>query len=153
MKKKTFIPSTLEAAIEVSVSGMDAESVAFIKKPDSSPASQHFFAGMAMRNQWELWGDSVLAQHFKERFGLGHADDMSGIILAGIWAAVRGEPFDPEVKAEHYRQFWVRQGIDPLTQEKTGSIPGASLGTWPRKPRKPTIWQRLLGAALNQKLA
>jgi hypothetical protein len=70
---------------------------------------------MALRNEWGLWHDSELAQHFKNVYGLGHADDMSGMIFDGVEAEIKGTEFDADKQAKYYRDYWLRQGVDPLT--------------------------------------
>lgn len=79
--------------------------------------SLHFSAGMAIRNSW-IHGDTLFAQHMASQFLISHPDDMSGLILAGVTAAVCKEPYDPYVLAEEYRQFWKAAGIDPVTGTK-----------------------------------
>lgn len=109
-------PETLEAAIKICISYMSDDDFDFVEQ-NGAVAAHHGF-GTALRNEWGLWHDSTLAKHFKTRFGLGHADDMSGLILQGIDAAVKQEDFDANASAAHYIEFWRKQGIDPLTQER-----------------------------------
>lgn len=132
---RSGIPATLEEAIDKVIAGMDPASVEFVLNPDSTPGSVHFFTGMSLRNEWGLWADSVLAQHFKTRFGLGHADDMSGMILQGVWNKVRGVPYDIDADVIRYRRFWLQQGINPLTQQ-----PDTTLTI---RPAKPSFWEAL----------
>lgn len=119
------IPETLEAAIDSLYASLSEDEKTHIRTADSAPGQHHMFGGMAMRNTWNLWGarpeaSTVLCDHFKSRFGLGCADDMSGMILKGLWDKVCGEAYDPNVDAAHYHEFWRRQGLDALTQERVG---------------------------------
>lgn len=114
----TDIPATLEAAVDTIVSSIDEDTRAFILNPANNAGAAHMGGGMAMRNQWGLWHDSVLAQHFKTRFGLGHADDMSAIILEAAFAKVREQPHDVDAQVERYKSHWRRMGVDPLSQEQ-----------------------------------
>lgn len=109
-------PETLEQAIKTCINYMSDEDFDFVET-NGAEAAHHGF-GTALRNEWGLWGDTPLSRHFKTRFGLGHGDDMSGLILQGIDAAVKQVEFDPDAAAAHYIDFWRKQGIDPLTQER-----------------------------------
>jgi hypothetical protein len=125
MNLSETIPATLEDAIDSLYSSLSAGDIAHIRSPENTPGAIHHFGGMALRNAWNLWGarpgvSTVLCDHFKTRFGLGCADDMSSMILKGLWAKVRGEAYDPDGDAAYYHDFWRRQGRDGLTQEVTG---------------------------------
>jgi hypothetical protein len=109
-------PTTLEEAIKLCISYMSDADYAYVE--ENGAVSAHHGFGMAMRNEWGLWHDSPLNQHFKTRFGLGHADDMSGLILEGIDAAVKDQPFDIDGVVGKYKAHWQAAGIDPLTQER-----------------------------------
>lgn len=111
-------PKTLEQAIKICVSDLTDDEKDFIK---AGVGGLHFGAGMAMRNSWGLWHNSPLAQHIKETYGLGHADDMSGLILEGVVAYVKNGFFDMkdlEPVVQRYKDHWANYGIDPLTQKK-----------------------------------
>lgn len=127
IKFEDYMPTTLEGAIHTIVDNLTEEERDFIKKNGTGCA--HMTFGMAMRNGWGLWHGSQLAKHFGARFGLGHADDMSGLILSGVEAAVNGGQFDPDADASGYKEYWAKQDIDPLTQQaQTGAevlgVPG-----------------------------
>jgi hypothetical protein len=109
-------PETLESAITLILQYLNDKDLAFIET-EGAPAAHHGF-GMALRNEWGLWHDSPLNQHFKARFGLGHADDMSDLILQGVDASVKDVEFDPAPHVERYKLHWRKAGIDPLTQER-----------------------------------
>ena len=111
------IPKNLDEAVNTLVYDLDREEIAFIQK--SKPEQAHFPVGMNLRNDWGLWCDSVLAQWFKQTLGLGHADDMSGIILRAVWCKIKGDKYDLDSDVEHYKKFWRDQNVDPLTQQKT----------------------------------
>lgn len=111
---EALIPPTLEDAINTVVDQLDAASIEHVKNPTTRPGSTHFFGGMALRNMWVHPAGSPLAAHFKTRFGLGCADDVSAIVLKGVWAKVRGTPFDPDAEATYYHDFWRKQGRSPI---------------------------------------
>lgn len=117
-------PATLLDAIESIMSTMSAEDIAYVRK--NGMAGAHHGFGTGLRNDWNLWGaqpnqPTVLRDHFKSVYGLGHADDMSGMIFDGLEKLITTGSFTNEdalEKAAHYHRFWMKQGIDPLTQER-----------------------------------
>lgn len=109
-------PATLEEAIQIVAQYLNDEEIAYIETEGANSAHHGF--GTQMRNEWGLWHKSPLAKHFEQRFGLGHADDMSGLILSGVEAKVKKLPFDPAPLVEDYKKFWRQQSIDPLTQNE-----------------------------------
>lgn len=122
------IPETLEAAIDSLYASLAEDDKTYMRTPESTPGKEHMWAGRNLRNAWNLWGarpevSTVLCDHFKARFGLGCADDMSGMILAGLWARVRGEAYDPDADAAHYHEFWRKQGRNALTLNQDGPPP------------------------------
>ena len=112
-------PTTIDEAIEILFSSLEADDIAFIKDPESSSVSLHFTVGMGLRNYWHLWAEeSPIKDDFKKRFNLfGHADDMSGMILDAVWAKVRGEDVDKVIKiaADGFNAHWMNIGVDPYT--------------------------------------
>ena len=84
------------------------------------PAEVHFFFGMALRNEWHLWVETTpLVQDFKKRYDLfGHADDISGTILDGLWARVKGESVEEgcQKSADRCREHWLKHGAGPGDQ-------------------------------------
>jgi len=109
-------PTTLEEAIELLHGGLTGEEVDAIYEEPSE--AWHNSVGRDLRNSWGLWARSPLAIHIMNHYGLGHADDMSGLILEGLRLKVRGEYFSPDLVAQVDKDFWVAKGVDPLTQEK-----------------------------------
>lgn len=113
----TPIPDTLLEAVDLIVKSLTAEEVAFIQG-ESDHAMLHHTVGMAMRNGWQLWQrGTALHEHFRDTYGLGHADDMSGLIMAGVWARVRGEEHDVERQVKRYKKHWTDAGEDPLMEK------------------------------------
>jgi hypothetical protein len=109
-------PKTLEEAAKLIVDNLQPEEREYIQKEGTGMAHHGF--GTAMRNCWGLWHDSELAQHFKTVYGLAHADDMSGMILASVEAQVKGTAFEPNVAAARYKIYWRNMKVDPLTQQE-----------------------------------
>lgn len=129
-------PDTLEDAIDVLIASMASDEIAHIRDPASHSGEQHMWAGMSLRNRWKLWhDDSVLGQHFRTRFGLGCGDDMSAMILEGVWCKARGTPYDADKHALYFHDFWQRQRRDPITQAELPPPPPR--GPRPSKPSLP----------------
>jgi hypothetical protein len=111
-----FQPKSLLEAVRILLNHMSASDYLYIKTHGLSV--HHHGFGMAIRNEWGLWRDSELALHFKNVYGLGHADDMSGMIFAGLEAEIQGKEFDADKKAQYYKDYWLSQGVDPLTLKR-----------------------------------
>jgi hypothetical protein len=112
------IPNTLEDAVNELYNSMTKKEMEYIK--ENGAISCHFGMGGAIRNNWGLWKGSCLQEHFKSKYGLGHADDMSGLILLGLDNLCNGKPYDEGVleEVERYKRHWANgYSIDPLTQE------------------------------------
>lgn len=101
---KDKIPQTLEEAVNVLIS-KNLSDISRLKKEDM--AKYHFSVGMNIRNAWGLWDEgSTLHKHFKEKYGLWHADDMSGLIFHCFNNAINSRPWEAEKKAEYYKEYW-----------------------------------------------
>lgn len=101
---KDNIPETLEEAVLMLVAN-NKEQIKKLRKEDV--AKYHFSTGMNIRNAWGLWQeDSTLHKHFKEKYNLWHADDMSGLIFHCFHKAINKEPWEAEKQAEHYHEYW-----------------------------------------------
>jgi hypothetical protein len=106
------VPETFEEAVqEISDELNESE----LPTEQANVAFYHHGYGTALRNEWGLWTDSVLAKHMKQRFGIGHADDMSGLIMGKAFADYRGEEFDIDAEIQRYKEHWKRLKVDPLT--------------------------------------
>lgn len=127
------IPSTYEDAKWQIIKGLTREELEFIRgQPTAAICHMSFMivqtpvtwniSGMAIRNAWNLWGaqedtSTLLREEFISRFKLGHADDMSGMLLDEVWAEVKGESFSRKEQVLRYHNHWWRLGIDPVTQK------------------------------------
>lgn len=86
---------------------------------EASGTMLHDSVGLALRTYWYLTEKtSPLSRHYQRRFGLGHADDMSRLILRHFVSELRNLPFDLEAEVECLRRHWQNQGVDPLTLER-----------------------------------
>ena len=101
---KDKIPETLEEAVLMLVANNKSQ-IKKLRKEDM--AKYHFSTGMNIRNAWGLWKeDSTLHIHFKEKYGLWHADDMSGLIFHCFHKAINKEAWEAEKQAAYYHEYW-----------------------------------------------
>ena len=119
------VPATVDEAIEQLFAALSPEEKTQIAALDSSAV--HMTLGMYLRNNWSLWDRTTkLSLDFQKRFKLYcHGDDLSGIILTGLWASVQGRNVAHvlEQEAEKYRLHWIRHGLDPATGARTAPLP------------------------------
>lgn len=106
-------PPTFDEAVEQIFTGLTEEEIKSVH--EHGMAWAHHGPGQQMRNNWGLWNGSELKTSMMEKFGLGHADDMSGLILNAVEAKVRGEKFEPEDLVFAYKEHWTNMNLDPLT--------------------------------------
>lgn len=111
------VPTSLDEAINTLYENLSPEAKSYIKFNGAD--GLHHGYGTSIRNDWRLWeSSSPLHRYFNLEYELGHADDMSGMILNGLYHKVIGEPYDDYEDAKYYRDYWTKEGIDPLTLEK-----------------------------------
>jgi hypothetical protein len=118
IKLKDYQPSSLEEAVDLLMKDMTEEEITFLK--EHSAVTCHHTVGQEIRNEWGLWRGSPLSLHFKKRFGLGHADDMSGLILSLIDLRMKNPNATADEltsEVERYKNHWKMMGVDPLTQK------------------------------------
>ena len=116
------VPATVAVAVDQLFHSLEEDDIKFI---ESNPVEAvHHTVGMSVRNAWSLWEpDSPLKRDAVEKYGIAHADDISGLIFAWLYAKVRREDFAPAIHAQRYHRHWERQGTDALTA-----------GGWPPHP-------------------
>lgn len=106
------VPSTMEQAVGLLLEGLAPEDRTFIAENNSSVL--HGTVGRAMRNSWSLWDPTMpLATWFRRNLGLGHADDMSAILLEALWCRVLGREHALQEQVEEFKLHWELQGQDP----------------------------------------
>ena len=71
----------------------------------------HFGFGMYLRNNWGLWGNSVLYQDLF-KMGILHPDDMSSIILDSYQRKLKGEDIRLEEQLKYYQDYWKESGVN-----------------------------------------
>jgi hypothetical protein len=106
------IPMTLEDA--VAQLKAEQETAEWAKSVEQEAVGAvHFTGGMRLRNDWGLWTGSRLALNLHHRFGLTHADDMSGLILHCLHREMNGLPWEVEIEVDRYRVYWAKHGGMP----------------------------------------
>ena len=114
---KSFIPKTIDEAIDCIVNSLHPEDIENIKKRESG--DYHFSIGMFLRNNWNMWDNATpMSIDFQNRFKLfGHGDDLSGVILEGVWAKVNNKDVNEVLTntANGFRLHWINEGLDPVT--------------------------------------
>lgn len=117
------VPSTIEDAVDRLIAGMDDDEILAVRDGSaSSPGQLHHFAGRSLRNQWSLWAeDTPLLRDAVFTYRIGHADDISSLILNWTFAKARGEDFDPIAFCKKFHEHWKRCGT---TSIKAGGYKG-----------------------------
>jgi hypothetical protein len=73
----------------------------------------HFNVGLMLRNSWGLRSRGPLYRYLAG-LGLQHPDDMSGLILKGLWRRLHGQPLQVEEEVARCQEYWrVHQDPDP----------------------------------------
>lgn len=95
----------------------DGSLVDFARGSEEDTYAYHHTFGMAMRNGFNLWGESELSKWFNSK-GILHADDMSGIILTSLHRNLNNVDIKLDQQINSYRTFWRGQGVNPDTMER-----------------------------------
>jgi hypothetical protein len=82
----------------------DATDLEWYKTLDD-PRSLHHSLGGRLRNELQLWYDSVISKWFHS-LGIHHADDMSGIILTSYHRKLNNVPINLEEQVQYYKDWW-----------------------------------------------
>ena len=115
--KPDFVPSTVEsAARKIADSVSEDERQAIRDDPEPLLTDAHITGGLSIRNQWSLRErDGPLKRAAATKYGIAHADDISGPIMSWAFAMIRGEEFDPSDHCKQCHEHWSRYGTDALT--------------------------------------
>lgn len=105
------IPSTLEEASLAVTNMLEDDAFSAAKTGKQFVAMNHMNLGRWMRNNWGLWSrSSVLYNNIHARYGLTHADDMSGLILLLAWHLFHGTTMlgykELKDQAKMYLEHW-----------------------------------------------
>ncbi len=117
------VPSTVEGAVDRLIAGMSDDELLSVRDGTcDSPTQLHHFAGRGLRNNWSLWSaDTPLLRDAVFTYRIGHADDISSLILSWTFAKARGEDFDPIAYCQTFYDHWEKIGT---TSIKAGSYKG-----------------------------
>lgn len=99
------VPVNLNEAVDIIKNGLSPEAIKWMES--SSPHETHFGLGMYIRNAWSLWNpDTLIVKWFEGKYGLTHADDISGIILDCVWQDIKNQPRRDEQLAKDNKIYW-----------------------------------------------
>jgi hypothetical protein len=108
------VPSTLERAVEIIAASLDGQERTAIRELDDDGMLQ-FGYGRFIRNSWSLWEtDSPLKREAVASYRIAHADDISQLILAWVFAKVRDQQFDPVAYCQRFHDHWEKFGTTSL---------------------------------------
>lgn len=119
-------PSNLIEVLRVIKDNAPHEVIEDFTAADES-AAYHFSMGRYMRNTWSMWADrdkpapNALVSYFW-KYGVYHADDMSGIITDSLHRWLNDKPIDLKSQIAHYMKFWTtstkKYGGDGFLEKK-----------------------------------
>ncbi|NEO88308.1 MAG: hypothetical protein F6J87_29230 [Spirulina sp. SIO3F2] len=152
----SYVPSDLTDAIDSLKSELSRQELEFIRVSDESDLVRlHHSLGRSIRNEWDLWADSRLANWFNE-MDIFHPDDMSAIIIKSLHRDLAGRPLELEEQIDYYKEYWAKvkaheeneRREEVLRQERRKK---ANLGwqwldsdavevTLPRRPEGDDVW-------------
>jgi hypothetical protein len=116
-KKLTRVPVNFEEALDILFKALEPDDIEYFKNYGSD--NTHFGLALWCRNNWFLWEPKTeLVEWFRNNLGLGHADDMSSILMESLSRKVNGKDIDLAGQVNFYRGHWATEGIDPLTLER-----------------------------------
>jgi len=130
-------PNNLDEAIDYVIAKFSPADLVYVRSPESSPVHVHGTIGLVLRNAWELWEPNPLTFWFVGNHGISNADDVSAVVLAGVWQKARGEVVDVTKIIADIKAHWAKLGIDPITGGKLLTV----LAT-PEEPTRPPGIQR-----------
>lgn len=99
-------PKNLDEAVQSLRNQLPGDVLKMIQDmPEDQTYQLHETVGRWIRNEWGLWNNGPLVKWFHEA-GLGHADDMSGVILTSLWCDMHGAARNLARQIACYRQYW-----------------------------------------------
>lgn len=104
---KIYVPKDLEDCFRDLSEMLHPKFIEKLKAGEDEAINQHFGLGLWIRNNWGLWAGSRLAVYFRE-IGIGHPDDMSGIILTSYLRHLNNRPIELEAQIKFYQDYWRR---------------------------------------------
>ena len=107
---------TIDEVVDMICDGLDEEGYEFVI--NNNPSSIHHGAGRRLRNECKLWDrESPIVQDAIEKYGIGHADDISGLIYRIVWAKIKKEDVGETIInfLAEITKHWKMFGLTPLT--------------------------------------
>jgi hypothetical protein len=106
-KKLKGKPTTLdETFLYLNQMFDDTDKYGFMTLPEDIATGRHHRGlGMWIRNNWGLWRNSELKRFFLHK-GVGHPDDMSGIILTSYHRYLNSKPIDLDGQIKKHQDFY-----------------------------------------------
>ena len=116
-------PTTLEETFKyLDLMVGDTMKYNFMILPEDVAVSRlQFPFGMWVRNEWGLWKNSDLKKYFLDK-GIGHPDDMSGIIFTSYYRYLNNKPIDLEGQIERNKRIYETMIVDTFPNGKTKSV-------------------------------
>lgn len=106
MEESIYIPKDLgECFIELEKQWSKDDVEVFKNRMEEDLPLYHFNVGMWIRNNWGLWGNSDLAEFFRNG-GIFHADDMSAIVLTSFHRYLNKRDIKIVEQVEYFWQYW-----------------------------------------------
>lgn len=111
--KQDSVPTDLAQCIEYVLQCLDSKDIVGIVNGKINSEQMHFGLGMYLRNSWSLWDTTThLNQWFRANLRIGHADDISGVIIEAVVHRIRNEPFDHKEYVKTFHAHWAKLGCN-----------------------------------------
>jgi len=108
-----IVPANLDQAINTIIEALDSSEISGFRSGKLDAVSVHHTLGQLIRNSWSLWErDTTLSLWFRNNLKIGHADDISGVIILSMIARLKNESFFPQLLIEEYHEHWRQFGCD-----------------------------------------
>lgn len=113
------VPRDLDEAVDIIVAGLAPEDRRFFE--ERSTTALHHTGGRYIRNAWSLWDrETHLVQWFRANLRIGHADDISAVILSSVQARVIGVLFEPRGMVARFHEHWRKFGCNEFGEKIDG---------------------------------
>ena len=107
------VPRDLDEAVEMIIETLGHSDQKTICHDKYIAAKAHHGLGRFIRNSWSLWDRHThLCNWFRANLEIGHADDISTIIIEAVRAKLSGLEYDPTSTVQRFHDHWARFGCD-----------------------------------------
>lgn len=115
---KDVVPKNLEEAVNLLFHGLNVQELEWLATAKDPDVQMHHAYGRWLRNNWSLWvKETPIVLWFRENLKLGHADDISGIILEALVAKVMDIPYDAVNRAKTFHEHWKKCGCNEFGEK------------------------------------